>query len=320
MQWSDNVLERLLPLLGGYPSAAVGANAFTCNLSENPTQFLEGHSSLPTLHNCLNYATQHGEAPWNNSPKSNGKDGPKVEPQQILKAPSSNSKTQILSQKLPHNDIHQVKERCPIPKAQQRSLYNPHLVSESMKTPNANPQSQRKSPRRKKRRISRRASPWDLHFKYLSKHLSPLHFRHRDDTFYRDLWLFQSQGQNHQFRRDPQRKHVRGLRLAFIFAQRKELARKRHNDMVKWGIERKARSKMYKLAYLEFKFEKIGFLWRMGKLRAAYRDGWSAAKEWKKWKESRQFPGKRVRRRRKRYVVDRVQVVAERRIFEYPGV
>ena len=175
-----------------------------------------------------------------------------------------------------------------------------------------------RSKRRRKRKHRPERSFWEFHYKKLTSLITPFHEYHRNHPTYRTIWLTQySRNQKYQFTSNPQRRRLQHLRLAFIFAQRKRLAQQKHIARKKWKIQRKQNERLYRLAYLRFKKGRVELLQVLGKLRKAYRLGWTADREWRAWKRLLKV-NKRKRKRRKRtnYVLDDVQGLAERRIFD----
>ena len=170
--------------------------------------------------------------------------------------------------------------------------------------------------RKRKRRSER--SFWEYHYKQLTSLIAPFHEYHRNDLTFRTIWLTQyARNQKYQFKSNPHRRRLQHRRWAFIFAQRKRLSQQKHLARMKWYIQRKHNERSYRLAYLQFKKGRVELLQNLGKLGKAYRLGWTADREWRAWKRLLKVnkPKKR-RRKRTNYVLDDVQRLAERRIFD----
>ena len=173
---------------------------------------------------------------------------------------------------------------------------------------------------KRKRRKKPEQSHWQLHYRYLTQFLAPHHYTNRSDPRHWHLWQIISRDQNNKYIRDPNRSRSRHARLQFIFAQRKRLAREKHERRMQWAIIKRRRERLYRLAYLRFKKGRIEMLVRLGRLRKAYRLGWSAFKEWLAWRgiitwSRRRWCGTRSRRKR-RLISEEGQLHEERRVFE----
>jgi hypothetical protein len=162
-------------------------------------------------------------------------------------------------------------------------------------------------------------SPWELHYRYLNKLVMPYHYTHRCHPSYRDLWQIHSRQLRNKYTRDPIRSRSQHARLAFIASQKKAIARDRHEQRRKLAIQRRARQRLYRLAYLRFKKERIELFSKLRRLRKAYRLGWTAFREWLAWKgimriNKRRWNGKR--RRRNTSVADEIGLEAEHKVVE----
>ena len=159
---------------------------------------------------------------------------------------------------------------------------------------------------------------WEHHYKQLVSLVTPFHEYHKNDPAYRTIWLTQyARNQKYQFKSNPRRRRLQNLRWAFIFAQRKHLAQQKHLARKRWRIRRKQNERLYRLAYLRFKKGRVELLQKLGKLKKAYRLGWSADKEWRAWKRLLKVKKQKSKwRKRTNYVLDDVQRLAERRIFD----
>jgi hypothetical protein len=182
---------------------------------------------------------------------------------------------------------------------------------------------QKKHLRKRKPRKKPEQSSWELHYRYLSKFILPYHYTHRCDSTFRHLWQMSCRDQRNKYIRDPIRCRSQHARLAFISSQRKRVARETHERRRQQTLQKRRRQRLYKLAYLRFKKYRIETFKRMGRLSKAYRLGWSAFREWLAWKGAIQMSEPRWRRRRrKKWVVDEIELASERRLFEmyrYPG-
>ena len=240
------------------------------------------------------------DSPYNRFPKSHESVGP-----------ARNSGNSILIQETPRSP----NVNCPLENLAPRTHLNPLPLQSTSQPPPQTPNRKRK-PRKKPEQ-----SHWQLHYRYLTRFLAPHHYTNRSDPRHWHLWQIISRDQSNKYIRDPNRSRSRHARLQFIFAQRKRLAREKHERRVQWAIIKRKRERLYRLAYLRFKKGRIEMLVRLGRLRKAYRLGWSAFKEWLAWRgiitwSRRRWCGTRSKRRRRRLCTEEVQLHEERRLFE----
>ena len=202
-----------------------------------------------------------------------------------------------------------------------RNLRATH-TSLSQSQAGAIPSTPPRSKKHRKRKPRAQLSFWEYHYKQLKSLVTPFHEYHRNDITFRKIWLTDySRNQKYQFKSNPHRLRLQHRRWAFIFAQRKRLARQKHIARQKWHLQRKRNERLYRLAYVRFKKGRVE-LWRVwGKLEKAYRLGWTADREWRAWKRllhvrnANRKPKQRWKRRTN-YVLDDLQRSAERRMFD----
>lgn len=183
----------------------------------------------------------------------------------------------------------------------------------SSQTKRASQRAKRRKPRRKK---GIELSSWHLHYRYLTRRIHPIDILHRNDKHYRKLWLIISR-ETH-FQRDPVLLSLLRRRLAYISLERKRIARERHLAQVKLSIKRKRQMRLFKVAYLRFKKGRIEWLSRLNLLKKAYAMGWTAAREWNRWKQllPRKIPRRKRKRRDMNLILDEIQLKAEMKMFE----
>lgn len=182
-------------------------------------------------------------------------------------------------------------------------------------------------PVRRKRKPRKKPvqSPWELHYRYLTKLILPYHFIHRCDPSYHSLWQHLSRQKDHRYVRDRLRCRSQNVRLAFIAVRRKQLAREKHEVHRQRKLRQRIRQRLYRMAYLRFKKGRIELFQRLRRLRIVYRLGWTACREWLAWRGIIQ-PSNLPRRRKRRVhrgTDEEINLEAERRImelFRYPGI
>lgn len=167
---------------------------------------------------------------------------------------------------------------------------------------------------------------WEYHYKRLFTQITPIDEIHRDHPIYRKIWeTSYSRNQKYQFRTPKSRLTSQHNRLAYIFRLRKQLSHESHISRTKSILQRKMNERLYKLAYLQFKMRRLELLKKMGKLRRAYKMGWTADREWQSWKRVAaaavaQQGGMRKwvwkKKRRRGLAFDEGQRRAERRFFD----
>jgi hypothetical protein len=242
---------------------------------------------------------------------------PAISPQ--LTSPFNDSRIPVISL-----SSHSPSTPVPLPKfkklhSERQSQDTTQTHSSSSQSPD--PDSPCILPQSKKRWEEKRRTElsfWEHHYNQLTSLVTPFHEYHRNDPTHRTIWLNQyARNQKYQFKSNPRRRRLQNLRWAFIFAQRKYLAQQKHLARKRRRIRRKQNERLYRLAYLRFKKGRIELLQKLGKLKKAYRLGWSADKEWRAWKRVLKVnKQKRKWRKRTNYALDDVQRLAERRMFD----